>query len=523
MSEHNLNIHADIDVAKVQSKLDRLNQRNKQQSTSSATDPDVLMKSLQHSIDALNKTLQSIVNGTASHAGNSTGNSSVLTDAALMKRWSSSTTNNHTLGSQLEGALLPQRPPSPYANTSNYWLDEARRIAANRLNMMGAADLLGRPLTKSYVRHYNLPPYSLMSPVYEQAADWNTIASRSNRNLVNSIPALIQGSRNIARQNPWIGAGIGFAGHAMGSLGHGLAEAGYNDAGQWLTSGGHIAMSTAAGFTLGGPIGAVIGGAVGAISELAAAAGRASKELSQLRASGAEAAFDTGAQWKKWSLQFVTDEQLMSKRDELKSSEKFLRQRQGQIAKELESTTPESVGLFEGFAAYIAENLGGKDFNWVREIERKAGSKQHYQQLTNMAEQIQKQDLPNVSGMLQAYEAELQARPTRYTENEYEDYLNNKSHEEFINEILQNYEDSANLIKQREEALLELENAMKVQGVDILDSMSKQGKWMSSFAMSSTSNELFNPVTAKMDNIISKLEHLASIDNEIKRLDMGLK
>lgn len=84
-------------------------------------------------------------------------------------------------------------------------------------------------------------------------------------------------------------------------------------------------------------------------------------------------------------------------------------------------------------------------------------------------------------------------------------------------------EQTKKLNDQRENIIREIQADYTQQGVDILSSMGKSGKYMSTMEQASLSQERFSPITKRMDNMQKSLDHLARIDREISKLDTGLK
>ena len=79
------------------------------------------------------------------------------------------------------------------------------------------------------------------------------------------------------------------------------------------------------------------------------------------------------------------------------------------------------------------------------------------------------------------------------------------------------------LEEQRKTLLDTIEAEYQQRGVDILSTMGKSGKYMSTMEQSSLSQERFSQVTKKLDNMSKYLAHLQKIDNKMDKIKTGLQ
>lgn len=79
------------------------------------------------------------------------------------------------------------------------------------------------------------------------------------------------------------------------------------------------------------------------------------------------------------------------------------------------------------------------------------------------------------------------------------------------------------LEEQRRNLLDTIETEYQQRGVDILSTMGKSGKYMSTMEQSSLSQERFSQVTKKLDNMSKYLAHLQKIDNKMDKIKTGLQ
>lgn len=79
------------------------------------------------------------------------------------------------------------------------------------------------------------------------------------------------------------------------------------------------------------------------------------------------------------------------------------------------------------------------------------------------------------------------------------------------------------LEEQRKNLLNTMESEYQQKGVDILSTMGKSGKYMSTMEQSSLTQERFSQVTKKLDNMSKYLAHLQKIDSKMDKIKTGLQ
>lgn len=92
------------------------------------------------------------------------------------------------------------------------------------------------------------------------------------------------------------------------------------------------------------------------------------------------------------------------------------------------------------------------------------------------------------------------------TERAHEEGLRlQKMEEDFRSQLLEKQtrdeETRKNLLMQREQLLLSIEQEYEQRGVDVLSSMGKAGKFMSQMESQSTAQERYAPITKKLDTM----------------------
>ena len=79
------------------------------------------------------------------------------------------------------------------------------------------------------------------------------------------------------------------------------------------------------------------------------------------------------------------------------------------------------------------------------------------------------------------------------------------------------------LEEQRKTLLDTIEAEYQQRGVDILSTMGKSGKYMSTMEQSSLTQERFSQVTKKLDDMSKYLAHLQKIDSKMDKIKTGLQ
>ena len=272
----------------------------------------------------------------------------------------------------------------------------------------------------------------------------------------------------------------------------------------------------ASGAMVGGPYGAIIGGFVGAASS-------ATAEISKMAKAAEEAAMKMNmlgrSEQGQW-FEYQNDQRLTALQKMVEGSEldpnklEFygaqVEKMQNQARLEMENTR----SLYENFHK-MAEDAYGNP---------------------NLSDENRK-DLLDQS--LNAYK-EYQAASSRYGQweelgkqvqkiRDAQDPYSNENHEKFVEEMLrqaemerENEEKRKQLLMEREQILLGIEQEYAQQGVDILSGMGKSGKYMSQAEAASTSQERYAPITKKLDTMQKSLDHLSQIDSKLRNLNIGL-
>lgn len=92
----------------------------------------------------------------------------------------------------------------------------------------------------------------------------------------------------------------------------------------------------------------------------------------------------------------------------------------------------------------------------------------------------------------------------------------------WLEDLKKGYQELGKLETQRKELFQSIQDSYIQQGVDILSTMGKSGKYMSQMEMSSMSQNRFSPITTRMDKMDKQLEHLSKIDTKIDKMKTGL-
>ena len=97
-----------------------------------------------------------------------------------------------------------------------------------------------------------------------------------------------------------------------------------------------------------------------------------------------------------------------------------------------------------------------------------------------------------------------------------------KERMKWLEDLKKGYQELGKLETQRKELFQSIQDSYIQQGVDILSTMGKSGKYMSQMEMSSMSQNRFSPITTRMDKMDKQLEHLSKIDTKIDKIKTGL-
>ena len=92
----------------------------------------------------------------------------------------------------------------------------------------------------------------------------------------------------------------------------------------------------------------------------------------------------------------------------------------------------------------------------------------------------------------------------------------------WLEELKKGYHELGQLETQRKELFQSIQDAYIQQGVDILSTMGKSGKYMSQMEVASLNQNRFSPITTRMDKMDKQLEHLRKIDSKIDKIKTGL-
>lgn len=78
----------------------------------------------------------------------------------------------------------------------------------------------------------------------------------------------------------------------------------------------------------------------------------------------------------------------------------------------------------------------------------------------------------------------------------------------WLEDLKKGYHELGQLETQRKELFQSIQDAYLQQGVDILSTMGKSGKYMSQMEVASLNQNRFSPITTRMDKMDRQLEHL---------------
>ena len=314
--------------------------------------------------------------------------------------------------------------------------------------------------------------------------------------------------------------GVAVGGHFAGMLGHSLQEAGYQRTGAAFNILGGTMGGAASGAMIGsrgGPWGVALGALIGAaasatseISKMAKAAEEAAMKMNMLGRSEQGQWFEYQNDQRLTALQKMVEGQSELDPNKLEFYGAQVEKMQNQAKLEMDNTK----SLYESFHK-MAEDAYGNP---------------------NLSDENRK-DLLDQS--LNAYK-EYQAAASRYGQweelgkqvqkiRDMQDPYSNENHEKFVEEMnrqaemeRENEEKRKQLLMEREQILLGIEQEYAQQGVDILSGMGKSGKYMSQAEAASTSQERYAPITKKLDTMQKSLDHLSQIDSKLRNLNIGL-
>ena len=134
--------------------------------------------------------------------------------------------------------------------------------------------------------------------------------------------------------------------------------------------------------------------------------------------------------------------------------------------------------------------------------------------------------LPVVQNQLKAWEElhkqikELLTSAIKEAGDEAEKEYNERM--KWLEEMKKGYHELGQLETQRKELFQSIQDAYIQQGVDILSTMGKSGKYMSQMEVASLNQNRFSPITTRMDKMDKQLEHLRKIDSKIDKIKTGL-
>lgn len=496
MAEHNLQIKASIDTSQIQSQLDKINGSKSQMSgNGSQSNATRAIQNLQRSIDRLNATIQRMATGAAS-----SGSAGNIGTAALA----------YGIGGLK--ASSPQSIAAQSAVGAAVATDIAKKIVAGAQREVNRAYnqavrkgfLPGQLLSDARAAGYgnNVAMYAAQNipGVEAQLKKWTRIQSTHAIQMYSGVSRM-RNAMNMpqSRDTPMMFAGSGknnmemmkklFAAQLLGGMGDELfgSMGEMSDASLWWKTLKAGVEGGIGGFMVGGPKGAILG--------LGSGLALTGTRLQQQRAKAR-----------------LNDQQ---------QREYLMAEEQNRVAAE-HADTLVTPGEMNAYMSSVQKSLDQNKSKY-------AGMRKTYSEALYSGRHSS-EDLKSMQQQMQAFEAEyitklqsiiddLQAKKDRFLEEEQAaaDAYTQKIEEERkrAEEIDAMRKD---LYKQREAVILELEQQFTQQGVDLLDSMAKTGKYMSDFARNSLDNKTFNPLTQKLDGISSKLDHLASIDRQISEV-----
>lgn len=312
--------------------------------------------------------------------------------------------------------------------------------------------------------------------------------------------------------------GIAVGGHFAGMIGHSLQEAGYQRTGGAFnilsgTMGGAASGAMMGGGPLGLAIGALVGGAASAASEIKKmrdASEQAAIALERLRTQAETQLFKYGQSRDiDWATKRGEDNWMSM--DELRKTQLFAQGRVDFFKRQLEGE--------DGKGGMYAELRGLEEDIENGNMGAETGRTQ--KRVLELLPQIQQME--NLMEQWGGVVGDFQKRMDLI------DPYSNENHEKFIEEMLrqaemerENEEKRKQLLMEREQILLGIEQEYAQQGVDILSGMGKSGKYMSQAEAASTSQERYAPITKKLDTMQKSLDHLSQIDSKLRNLNIGL-
>ncbi len=493
-SQHELRITATLDTSQLNQQLDALNARRasaQDDTTGNNISIGMRMKQLQLSLDTLNRTLQSIDKFNRSGGGgqsydgryNDIGNRLAPFMDDKNRRTSIQT--------------LPQRAALARAMMSNAW---------------GAGfngDLYWRKGGAFREALMNIPENQSLAAQYRALQQ----KSRQDKALYEENQKLY----DIRRQR----MGLATGGHFAGMIGQSLQDAGYEQLGAGFNVIGNTLGASASGAMVGGPWGAAIGGIIGLATSLTAemgklrdAADKAAEALYSVQRKEATSYIEYRRDMKMDALSRAVDASLKKPED--------LANYQRQIE---ESRTAAQYELFNAKQLYEKFHLDATSPNPSATVEQRTALQE--KALEHLKEvQSAQSALDNWDSLAKKVKDAFQAMVDETNRNHEEGLRLQKMEEDFRFQLLEeekrNEETRKNILMQREYVLLQLEQDYMQQGVDILSSMGKQGKFMSNMESQSINQERYSPITKKLDTMQKSLDHLSQIDAKLRNLNTGL-
>lgn len=322
-------------------------------------------------------------------------------------------------------------------------------------------------------------------------------------------------------------------------MGSSLEDLGMNTAGSTLSFLGDVAGGAATGAIRGGPWGAAIGGLIAGLVSATAALAQWEKSLREVSKGFAKTRegiedflissdkqrgietwqdkldnirnSDDGDYTKQLKYEEILKHatiQEQSKESALKDDRKIL-EREMELATALE----EAANDYAKYQNTALKGMGWlglkvKHFpDWFVERANAAKGGKDFLPLDTLKELLKRQN-ENLKKYKDWYnEDEAQRKQWKSIRQEAERGI--KTQQKSINKFMDNYEEEQKknaekrkkLTDRRSNLLLDIEDDYTQQGVDLLTSMGKAGKYMSAMEMASLNQERFSPITKKMDDM----------------------